>query len=92
MAKATRQEVYKAIDTERDYQNTRWNENTTTSLNRHSIEEWIMYMEDYIAEAKHILSRKARQDADPIAIDIMRKVVALGVCAMEEHGAPERHH
>ena len=39
MAEATRQEVYEAIDSERDYQNSRWNENTTTSKNKHSLEE-----------------------------------------------------
>jgi len=90
MAEATRQEVYEAIDSERDYQNSRWNENTTTSKNKHSLEEWYTYMEDYIDEAQHVLSRTARQDADPIALDIMRKVIAMGVCALEEHGAPKR--
>ena len=47
-------------------------------------------MEDNIDEAQHVLSRTARQDADPIALDIMRKVIAMGVCALEEHGAPKR--
>jgi hypothetical protein len=88
--RVTRQEVYNAIDSEREYQNSRWNENTTTSLNKHSLEEWFMYMEDYLNEAKHVLSRTARQEADPIALNIMRKVVTLGVAAMEEHGAPKR--
>ena len=90
MAVATRQEVYEAIDSERDYQDSRWNENTTTSKNIHTFEDWFTYMEDYIDEAQHILSRKARQDSDPIAADIMRKVAAMAVCAMEEHGAPKR--
>jgi len=87
---ATRNEVYGAIDTEREYQNSRWNEDTTTSKNKHSFEEWFMYIEDYVSEAKHTLSRLARQNADPVANDIMRKVAAMAVCAMEEHGAPKR--
>ena len=87
---ANRKEVYEAIDSERDYQDTRWNEDTTVSKNVHSFEDWIMYMEDYIAEAKHLLSRTPRQDADPKVCHIMRKVLALGVSSMEQHGAPRR--
>jgi len=87
---ATRQEVYDAIDSERAYQESRWNKNTTVSENIHSFEDWIMYMEDYLAEAKHLLSRSPRQDADPQACHIMRKVLAMGVNALEQHGAPQR--
>jgi hypothetical protein len=88
--KSTREEVYAAIDSERTYQNARWNPSTTTSNGEHSLEEWIMYMEDYLNEAKHILSRQARQDSDPKTLNIIRKVTAMGVAAMEEHGAINR--
>jgi len=87
---ASREEVYKAIDSERDYQESRWNESTTVSKNIHSFEDWITYMEDYLSEAKHLLSRQARQDADPKVCHIMRKVLAMGVNALEQHGAPHR--
>lgn len=86
----TRQEVYAAIDSERAYQQQRWNEKTTTSKGFHSFSEWFAYMEDYIAEAKHILARTAKQDAELPVQNIMRKVVAMGVAAMEDHGAPPR--
>jgi len=82
--------VYEALTSEREYQKSRWNETTTTSGGHHSFSEWIAYMEDYIAEAKHILARTARQDAYPQVAHIMRKVTAMGVAAMEEHGAPRR--
>lgn len=85
-----RNEVYKAIDSERDYQDLRWNEDTTVSKNIHTLEDWYMYIEDYLNEAKHILSREARQDANPKALDIMRKVSAMAVCAMEAHGVNQR--
>ena len=85
-----RQEVYQLIDGERDYQDSRWNESTTTSKNKHTLEEWLVYIEDYVNEAKHILSRNARQDADPIVRGIMRKIAAMAVCALEEHGASPR--
>jgi hypothetical protein len=85
-----RQDVYATIDSERAYQAYRWNENTTTSKGFHSFSEWIAYMEDYLAEAKHILARSAKQDAYGQVAHIIRKVTAMGVAAMEEHGAPRR--
>ena len=87
---ADRNAVYMAIDTERRYQDLRWNSETTTSDGLHSLEEWFVYIEDYVSEAKHVLSRKPRQVADVEALVIMRKVAAMAVCAMEQHGAPMR--
>jgi hypothetical protein len=85
-----RADVYAALDSERAYQDTRWNESTTTSEGKHSLEEWIVYMEDYSAEAKHLLSRMSTQEAYPKALEIIRKVTAMGVACMEQHGAPRR--
>jgi hypothetical protein len=80
-----REEVYKLIDGERDYQDGKWNPTTTVSGGKHqSPEEWITYMEDYLAEAKHLVSREAHQISYPKAMDIIRKVTALGVAAMEQ--------
>lgn len=88
--KSTRAEVYAALDSERAYQESRWNATTTTSEGKHSLSEWIAYMEDYLAEAKHLLARVAKQTAYPDAVHIIRKVTTMGVAAMEEHGAPQR--
>ena len=88
--KTERSEVYAAIDSERDYQDTRWNSETTTSDGLHDLAEWFVYIEDYVNEAKHLLSRQAKQYADAEALDIMRKVAAMAVCAMEQNGAPHR--
>ena len=85
-----REEVYKSIDSERDYQDTRWNEGTTTSGGKHSPEEWFTYMTDYINEAQHILSRENVQDSYPKAMNIMRKVASMAVCAGEQLGMPKR--
>lgn len=87
---ATRREVYDAIDSERAYQDSRWNASTTVTEGKHSLEEWFVYIEDYVSEAKHILCREARQTADLKALAIMRKVASMAVCAMEQHGAPRR--
>lgn len=86
----SRNDVYDAIDSERAYQDTRWNDSTTTSGGRHSLEEWVLYMENYLTEAKHQLSRNAKQVAEPLALATMRKITAMGVAAMEQHGAPRR--
>lgn len=88
---ATRQAVYGAIDEERGYQNFKWNPQTTTSDGKHSLEEWFVYIEDYVNEAKHILSRLPKQEADVQALHIMRKVAAMAVCAMEQHGVLRRY-
>ena len=90
MNSMTRAEVYKWVDGERDYQDSRWNLQTTESHGVHSYEEWIMYMEDYLAEAKHALSREARQDTNFKVGNIIRKVTAMGVACMEQNGAPSR--
>lgn len=87
---ATRQEVYEALNTEREYQQSRWNSSTTTSGGQHSFSEWIAYMEDYLSEAKHLLARTAKQKSYPEVSNIIRKVTAMGVAAMEQHGAPKR--
>ena len=85
-----REKVYKIIDGERDHQDELWNVATTISENKHTPEEWIMYMMDYLSEASHILSREAAQTGRPKAMEIVRKVVAMGIAAMEEHETKPR--
>ena len=85
-----RSEVYKLIDGERAYQDSLWNGETTSSGGLHTPEEWIAYMEDYLLEAKHIVSREARQTAYPKAMAVIRKVTAMGVIAMEQNDTPAR--
>ena len=87
-------EVFELIDGERTYQERLWNGSTTVlgneHRNKHSLEEWFLYIEDYVSEAKHILSRIASPDCDREASSIMRKVAALAVVALEQHGAESR--
>lgn len=84
MAPMRRSEVYALIDGERLYQESLW------MGNRHSLDEWVLYIEDYISEAKHALSRLKRPECDVKASDIMRKVAAMAVCALEQHGGRSR--
>lgn len=82
--KATRDEVYDALDGERAYQESRW------QGEEHELGSYILYMEDYMAELKHLIARNAWERVQDKAMGIMRKVTALGVASMEQHGVPPR--
>ena len=87
---ATREEVYKAIDGERNYQDDRWNESTTTSAGLHSVTEFVLYMEHYLTETRRLLSTQASPKAEQDGLDFIRKVTALGVACMEQNGVVKR--
>lgn len=55
-----------------------------------SLENFVLYMEDYIQELRHQLSRTWGPEAYTGALNTLRKVTALGVRAMEVHGAVPR--
>lgn len=82
---ATREEVYKAIDSERDYQDSKWNASTY-----HSLYEWLVYLQDYLTEGIHQASRLPDKQRFPLVLDTVRKIGAMCVSAMEQHGAPYR--
>ena len=48
---ATRTEVYAALDSEREYQNSKWRRPDSTDPaghNPHTITEWLAYMQYYV--------------------------------------------
>lgn len=90
--KATRAEVYAVLDGELDYQ-------LAMSANAHGdpaeegkkkLEQFVLYMDDYMRELKTQLSRTWGPNAYRLPLDTLRKVTALGVSAMVVHGAPKR--
>ncbi len=85
-----RNEVYTVIDGERDYQDSRWNVDTTTSEGIHTPTQWLVYIEDYLNEAKTFASRRPEQEANPLIMANLRKIAGMTVCAMEQNGAPAR--
>jgi len=85
-----RNKMYAAIDGERDYQDRRWNSSTTTSDGKHSTAEFVLYMEDYIAQARSELSRNADPEANDMALHTVRKIAALAVSCMEQNGVRVR--
>lgn len=92
----SRAEVYAAIDSERAYQHSRAvaADGTDNGEHRHTTEEFLLYMEDYLNEARRQASRHWTPggvgDANSPALHTLRKVVALGVACMEQNGAPPR--
>ena len=84
--KMKREDVYLAIDSERNYQEQIWDDTTTKAST------FILCMEEYLAKARAIAAKT--NENDPVAVEkIMaeiRKVVALGVGAGEYHGMPAR--
>jgi hypothetical protein len=83
-----RSEVYSAIDSERDYQDAqRGNAKRHEGQPAMTPGEYILCMEHALAEAR---STWYRPDGGERSLESVRKVVALGVSAMEQHGAPRR--
>lgn len=87
---ATRAEVYAAIDGERDYQDGRWNHETTASGGIHSTGEFLVFMKDHLDEAFTAFSRHSEPKATEDTLNIIRKISAMGVACMEQNGAPPR--
>lgn len=90
MPKATRAEVYAALDSERDYQDMRTVRDGSTTARPHSAEEFLVYTQDYLNEALHVASRVWGPEANAKIMEIVRKVSALCVANMEGNGAPQR--
>jgi preprotein translocase subunit Sss1 len=87
-----RTEVYAALDGERAYQLFRANAIGDAEEHGHTLSEWTVYIQDYLNELTHSLSRVWRQDGLPTKeeLDTLRKITAMGLAAMEQLGAPRR--
>ncbi len=85
-------EVMIAIKGERNYQEAMAANahGDQTNDRKKSLEEFVLYMEDYLHEARTQLSRTWGPDAYVKPLHTIRKVAAIAVAAMEVHGAPFR--
>jgi hypothetical protein len=85
---STRAETFAALDGERDYQDDRWGDNAKMSLG-----DFVVYADAYLARMKAQLTfsdpMPSITDLDK-ALHTLRKITALGVAAMEQHGAIPR--
>ncbi len=93
--KMIRQEVYKLIDREREYQKF-WDEKRKTEpcgggaqlLDKDKpVESWILWMEQYLSLAREAATKSINKIA---ALENIRKVVAMGVACMEYNETPPR--
>jgi hypothetical protein len=95
-----RDEIYAVIDGERQYAVSRWSPEAygpelpvgvfvgeSGPEAAHEVESFILYMQDYLDEARRLASRSV--DLRP-ALGVVRKAVALGVACFEQHGVPPR--
>lgn len=88
-----RTEVYAALDTERAYQNSKWCRTPADEAaghNPHSVTEWLAYMRYYLEQGLEVATTSNDPQASKLALEFVRKVAALGVVCMEQHGAPQR--
>jgi len=85
-----RDEVFEAINEERSYQQSKWNENVTDSGGLHTLPEWLLYVESYVNEAKHVYSRFPNPQGRVFCQHALRKIAALAVAALEDHGVVTR--
>lgn len=91
--KMTRAEAYSVLDSERDYQDMRIVRDGSTSVgdeHYHTPEEYIVYLEHYLADARATASTTWGPTAKAATMDKLRKVGALVVAAIEDNGAPRR--
>lgn len=85
-----REEIYKAIDGEREYQEGWRDPLLTTSGGDHSIQEFLTYIESYTREAIEVGCRRPDPAAIEHGLHALRKIAALAVSAMEQHGVRYR--
>lgn len=89
-----RKDVYAALDSERAYQEFRWKGSGANpdDPRQHELDAWISYIAAYTAR---LVDQGSSWDSvypeEKIEVlNFVRKVAALCVVAMEQHGAPRR--
>lgn len=83
MPQTDRQEVYSAINRERDYQEAKW----SRPAHNHTVTEYLVYIQHQLDLAR---TKVSTMEDDGDARAELRKIAALCVSAMEEHGIVHR--
>jgi hypothetical protein len=82
---ATRYEVYRAIDGERDYQD--WLGSDRSDGMPRSVGDYLTLLRAYLAKAD---AAWTDNPGDRPALHVIRKIAGIAVHCMEDHGAPPR--
>jgi hypothetical protein len=85
-APQARNEVFSAINNEREYQEVIWCEATTPTKGLHTPTEYLVYINHYQRKAEVAASTMPDPDASVAILDNLRKVAALAVACMEQNG------
>lgn len=83
----TRDDVYRLIDGERDYQDSLGPDRREPSELPHSVGDYLVMLDTYLRKAKDGWTNNP--GVTP-ALEQIRKVAAIAVHCMEDHGAPPR--
>ena len=78
------EDVLAAVIGERTYQDRKWG---TIEEHPHEVGSWLTIMRQLLTDAERAYMS---QRGDLSALDELRKVVAVGVACMEQHGVPSR--
>lgn len=84
----TREEVYKAIDSEREYQDD-FVLPERRYFQTHTLGEFILMINQYAAQAMEKWTHHPDTEV-PISLHEVRKIAGLAVRCMEQHGVPHR--
>jgi hypothetical protein len=82
-----REDVYKLIDGEREYQNNLWPSHEEAP--QLTIGEFVLMLEEYANQARKEWIVEKRPEQKTMAV--IRKIGGIAVRAMEIHGAPPRN-
>jgi len=96
-----REEVFRAIDSERAYQDSLWsNPDGSETPNPLEVGEFLLLIEEYASKARAIWVNEPKKLAgdrdgkrhycEVDALEFLRKIAAIAVNGMEQHGAPQR--
>lgn len=85
-----REQVYAAIDGEREYQDRVWGQSSEGGRPGNgfrTVDAYAAYLQRY---QNVLIEVVGTSDDDNKKLDIIRKIAGLCVVCMEQHGAPER--
>lgn len=84
MTTSARQDAFEAIEGEREHQDQKWG---TLQEHPHEVGSWLTIMRKHLTDAETAF---CGHGGDAGALEAIRKVSAVGVACMEQHGAPKR--
>ena len=92
-AKSTQEEVFKGLQSERRYQTCRWGRRQNVGEadffveDWHSVGDYLVFIRQHLRDAEEALTTTP---SDLAALDEIRKLTALGIACLEQHGCPIR--